>query len=131
MSYSTIPSHSEPLPLDLTIRAGLKLVYYTTQTTPITLLLKPRLDVWQYISKEQFILDPRVHSTEYEDHHGNIVLRMNLPPGQTTVIHDTLVSVPSAPENFGAVDEPLSPEKLPASLLRYTLPSRYCESDNI
>ena len=54
MSFNTIPSHSKPLPLDLTIRAGMKLVYFTTQMTPITLLLKPRLDVWQ------FILEPRV-----------------------------------------------------------------------
>jgi transglutaminase-like putative cysteine protease len=131
MSFVTVPSHSEPMPLDLTIRAGMKLVYSTTRRTPVTLLLKPRLDIWQAIIKEQLLLEPRVPSTEYEDQHGNIVLRMNLPPGQSTVIHDAMVSVPSVPENFGAIDEPIPPEQLPAALLRYTLPSRYCDSDRL
>jgi transglutaminase-like putative cysteine protease len=95
------------------------------------LLIKPRLDIWQYIEKEQLVFEPRLSSQEYEDYHGNIVQRLTLPAGRTLIRHDAFVSVPSVPENHGAVDEPLSIDELSPELLRYTLPSRYCDSDRL
>jgi transglutaminase-like putative cysteine protease len=117
--------------LDLTIRCGLEFVYEASAVTPIFLLIKPRLDTWQYIEKEQLVFSPKLSSLEYEDQHGNIVHRVNLPVGRTTIRHDTFVSVPSLPENQGIVDEPVPVEQLSANLLRYTLPSRYCDSDKL
>jgi transglutaminase-like putative cysteine protease len=67
----------------------------------------------------------------YEDSHGNLVHRFVLPPGRTTVHHDALVAVPSVPENCGAVDAPVPVDQLSPELLRYTLPSRYCDSDRL
>jgi transglutaminase-like putative cysteine protease len=54
-----------------------------------------------------------------------------LPPGRTSIRHDALVAVPSLRENHDAVDDVVSVEQLPADLLRYTLPSRYCDSDKL
>jgi transglutaminase-like putative cysteine protease len=121
----------DAVPLDLTIRCGLEFVYEAAAVTPALLLIKPRLDVWQYIEKEQLQFEPRLTSVEHEDHHGNIAHRVNLPAGRTMIRHDAFVCVPSVPENYGAIDEPIPVEQLPPHLLRYTLPSRYCDSDKL
>ena len=39
--------------------------------------------------------------------------------------------MPSVREDFGAVDEPVPVDELSPDLLRYTLPSRYCDSDRL
>lgn len=131
MTRAETPPKTPELPLDLTVRVGLEFVYETVAPTPIFLLIKPRLDIWQYIEKEQLSFDPKLSSHEYEDHHGNIVQRLTLPAGRTTIRHDAFVSVPSVPENHGAMDMPLPVEELSPDLLRYTLPSRYCDSDRL
>ncbi len=118
-------------PLDITIRAGLDFVYCASEPTPIQLLIKPRLDRCQHIEKEQLSFDPLVAMEEHEDVHGNLVHRFVLGKGDTHIRHDTFVSVPSAVENFGAIDEPTPVDALPLELLRYTLPSRYCDSDRL
>lgn len=118
-------------PLDLTIRAGLELVYRAVQPTPIVLLIRPRLDPSQHIEKEQLSFEPHVAMEEHEDGHGNLVQRFVLPPGEMRIRHDALVSVPSEPENACALDQPIPIAELPFDLLRYTLPSRYCDSDKL
>jgi transglutaminase-like putative cysteine protease len=120
-----------PLPLDLTIRAGLELIYEAALPTPIVLLIKPRNDRTQHIEKEWLTFEPKVGPHEFFDSHGNVVHRFVLPPGRTSIRHDAFVAVPSLPENHGARDEVVPIEELPADLLRYTLPSRYCDSDKL
>lgn len=121
---------SDP-PLDLTIRCGLDFVYEAVAPTPIVLLIKPRIDRWQHIEREQFTFEPHFPLEEHEDEHGNMVHRMVLPPGRTRVRHDAFVAVPSMLENYGAVDEPIPIEEVPIPFLRYVLPSRYCDSDKL
>lgn len=125
------PFTPDDIPLDLTIRVGLEFIYEVSASTPFFFRIKPRLDTRQYIEKEQLIFDPRLCAVEYEDRHGNIVHRVTLPPGRTTVRHDAFVFVPSAPENIGAVDEPEPVGEFSEDLLPYTLPSRYCDSDRL
>ena len=119
------------VPLDLTIRCGLEFAYEASTPTPIILLIQPRLDPWQRIEKEQLSFDPDVSVGEHEDIHGNIVHRFNLPVGRSVVRHDAFVSVPSVREDCGAIDEPVPVSELSTDLLRYTLPSRYCDSDRL
>src|SRR5207253_6224982 len=46
--------------------------------------------------------------------------------------HDAIVKVSSTPDNGGLIaGVPQTPGELPPSLLRYTLPSRYCDSDKL
>ncbi|HYR57793.1 MAG TPA: transglutaminase family protein [Chthoniobacteraceae bacterium] len=118
-------------PLDITIRCGLDFIYQAAAPTPIVLLIKPRLDRWQHIEKEQFSFEPHMPLEEHEDEHGNLVHRLVLPAGQTRVRHDAFVAVPSVPENHGAIDEPMPIAEIPLRLLRYVLPSRYCDSDKL
>ena len=118
-------------PLDLTIRCGLEFAYEAAAPAPMILLIQPRLDPWQHLEGEQFSFSHDVSVRESQDVHGNIVRRFDLPAGRTTIRHDSQISVPSLPENHGAIDEPVPVAELSPDLLRYTLPSRYCDSDRL
>jgi transglutaminase-like putative cysteine protease len=60
------------------------------------------------------------------------VTRVTLEPGPNCFRHDAIVAVSSKGDNDGLVaGPPETPGELPASLLRYTLPSRYCDSDKL
>jgi transglutaminase-like putative cysteine protease len=55
-----------------------------------------------------------------------------LASGSNCFRHDAIVTVASQPDNYGLVATfPEMPCDLPAALLRYTLPSRYCDSDKL
>lgn len=118
-------------PLDLTIRCGFNFTYEAVQPTPMILLIEPRLDPWQRLVGEEFSVAPEIAVQQFEDVHGNIVRRFDLPAGRTSIRHDAIVAVPAQLENVGAVDEPVPVSELPPELLRYTLPSRYCDSDRL
>ena len=116
---------------DLTIRCGLEFSYEAAEPTPMSLLIQPRLDPWQHLQGEQLSFSPDIFLRESEDVHGNIVRIFDLPAGRTTIRHDALVAVPALPENHGAVDGAVPLAELTPHLLRYTLPSRYCDSDRL
>ncbi|HZM05960.1 MAG TPA: transglutaminase family protein, partial [Candidatus Saccharimonadales bacterium] len=68
---------------------------------------------------------------EFEDYMGNTTSRAVLMPGRTDVWHDALVSVSPLPDEQGAQAMMTGVDQLPSSVLRYTLPSRYCDSDKL
>jgi len=76
-------------------------------------------------------LGPNLPATEETDSHGNIVDRVVLRPGLNTFRHDALVSVSSLPELLPTFQAAEPVDHVPVSLLRYTLPSRYCDSDKL
>src|SRR5207247_10841871 len=110
----------------LTLLCGLAFIYCAATPTPITLLIKPRLDRWQHIEREQFSFEPHMPIEEHEDEHGNLLHRLVLAPGETHVRHDAFVAVPSVTEDYGAIDDPMPIADVPIHRLRYVLPSRYC-----
>ena len=81
--------------------------------------------------QERFSVSPSLPGLEYQDEHDNIVYRALLPPGTTAIEHDALVAVSSHPDNFGITPVVVPLYKVPRSILRYTMPSRYCDSDNV
>jgi transglutaminase-like putative cysteine protease len=118
-------------PLDLTVRVGCALTYQTTVATPILLALKPRLALRQLILEEKLVFDQGLPTEELTDTHGNVVYRLVLTPGRNEISHDAIISVPSVPDNHGLPNELVPLESAPISVLRYTLPSRYCDSDKL
>jgi len=116
---------------DLTIRCGLELTYEAVQPTPMVLLIQPRLERGQRIEREQLSFSPNIFVESYADVHDNIVRRCELPAGRLTIRHDAFIAVPSLPENHDAIDRPLTVGEMSPELLRYTLPSRYCDSDRL
>ena len=119
------------VPLDLTVRVGCDFVYEATAPTPVLLVLKPRIDVRQVIREEKLSFGPSLPPHEFEDYHGNITYQTVLQPGRNEIRHDAIVSISSRPDNDGMHEEPVPVEELSPELLRYTLPSRYCDSDKL
>ena len=122
---------SPVIPLDLAVRIGCKLRYQTLHPASMLLSVKPRHDAYQLVAQEALDIVPVQAASEFADDHGNSVLRLDLQPGLTTLIYDGITRVPSQSEDFCHVDHPIPPNRLQPDLLRYTLPSRYCDSDRL
>jgi transglutaminase-like putative cysteine protease len=116
---------------NLTVRVGCHIVYETPAPTAILLVLKPRHDEHQTVLQQQLTFTPHLPCYHFEDAHGNLTDRAVLQPGQNIIHHDALVSVPSVSDNPEPTGLPVPVYQLPPETLRYTLPSRYCDSDKL
>ena len=108
-------SEAPKVPLELAVRIGCKLQYESAFETPLLLNVKPRQDAYQLITQERLELSPVNPGSEFEDDHGNTVLRLSMPAGQTTIIYDAVTMVPSLREDFAHLDAAIPPQQLPAS----------------
>lgn len=121
----------DPPPLELTVRVGCALAYEITAPTPLFLLLKPGLGLRQLILEEKLVFGAGLPTQQLTDTHGNTVYRLMLKPGRNEIIHDAIFSVPLVPDNYGLPTGLVPIERLPMEVLRYTMPSRYCDSDKL
>lgn len=120
-----------PRPETLTIRCGFEFAYEAADPTHTVLLIQPRLDEVQRMEGEELSFSPELPIQKYTDLHGNTVRRFDLPVGRTTIRHDALVTVTAREESYDFAALPLPVREMPPELLRYTLPSRYCDSDRL
>jgi transglutaminase-like putative cysteine protease len=118
-------------PLNLTVRVGCQLAYETTVPTPALFVLKPRLEGGVLVMQQRLSFGIGLPSYEFQDSHGNITYRSTLMPGRNEIRHDALVAVSSRPDSREVTGELVPVGQLPAEVLRYTLPSRYCDSDKL
>ena len=118
-------------PLNLTVRVGCHLVYETTVPTAVLFVLKPRLEGNVLVMQEKLSFGIGLPAYEFQDSHGNITYRSMFMPGRNEIRHDALVAISSLPDSR-QINGPIQPVgQLPYELLRYTLPSRYCDSDKL
>lgn len=118
-------------PLNITVRVGCHLVYETTVPTPVLFVLRPRLEGKVLVMQERLSFGIGQRSYEFQDSHGNITCRAMLMPGRNEIRHDALVAVSSLPDSREVLGSLLPVGQLPSEVLRYTLPSRYCDSDKL
>ena len=117
---------------DITLRVGCHLVYEVTGRATLLLNVQPLRDRQHLVLSENLSLGPNLPAEEFVDSHGNHVCRVTLAPGRNFFRHDAIVAVSSQPDNHDVPAAlPETPDQLPAALLRYTLPSRYCDSDKL
>lgn len=117
---------------DITVRVGCSLVYEVTGSASLLLNLKLAADENRAVLFEALSYGEGLPAEEFTDSHGNSVSRVTLAPGTNCFRHDAIVAVSSRPDNDGIrVGVPQTPAEIPAPLLRYTLPSRYCDSDKL
>ena len=121
----------ETSPLNLTVRVGCRMTYEAKEPTAALFMIKPRRDEAQRVYQERFSFNPSLPGTEYQDEHENIIYRAVLSEGSTTIEHDALVAVSSHFDNHGLNPRVIPLSKVPRSVLRYTMPSRYCDSDKL
>ncbi len=96
--------------------------------TPFVLMLRPRSGMQQWISREEYRLEPHVPVFEFTDDYGNLCQRLIAQPGPFAV-HTTadVMITDYIDQQPGAAF--IEIQNLPDSVLSYLLPSRYCESD--
>jgi transglutaminase-like putative cysteine protease len=117
---------------DVTVRIGCSLVYEAPGSAMLLLNLSPRPDRNHSVVFEALALGNNLPSDRFTDSHGNQVYRVKLAPGRNLFRHDAIVSVSSQPDNHYLTDPTAhAPENLPSEVLRYTMPSRYCDSDKL
>lgn len=121
-----------PSRFDMTVRVGCSLVYEATGPASLLLNLQPRPDHNYAVMFQALSLGHDLPAREFQDSHDNRVRRVILAPGTNCIRHDAIMAVSSHPDNqdFPAVVAD-TPEALPSEVLRYTLPSRYCDSDKL
>ncbi|HTI99889.1 MAG TPA: transglutaminase family protein [Dongiaceae bacterium] len=118
-------------PLNLTVRVGCKLAYETTVPTPVLFVLRPKLEGRVQVLQENISFGIGQPSGEFQDSHGNLTYRSILMPGRNEIRHDALVATSAAPDNREVLNQVVPVNQLPPEVLRYTLPSRYCDADKL
>lgn len=117
---------------DVTVRVGCSLGYEVTGSAMMLLNAKLRPDRNHEVVFEALALGTNLWSEEFTDSHGNQVFRVKLSPGMNSFRHDAIVRVSSRPDNHDLFNTtPQLPVDLPPAVLRYTFPSRYCDSDKL
>lgn len=116
----------------LTVRIGCAFAYQVFQPVPLLLNFKPRRGPGQLLQEEKLLIGSNLPTEEFEDRHGNILYRLSLQPGLNEIKHDAIVAIRPHPDNHGfETGTAVSLADVPTDLLRYTLPSRYCDSDKL
>ncbi|HEX4138942.1 MAG TPA: transglutaminase domain-containing protein [Candidatus Methylacidiphilales bacterium] len=118
-------------PLELTVRVGCHVVWLASIPVATTLTLRPRDNPHQKVLQQQLTFAPHLASFSFEDGLGNQVDRVIMQPGENIIHHDAIVQVPSTPDNFEPTGLTVPVYQLPPDVLRYILPSRYCDSDKL
>lgn len=119
------------LPLNLTVRVGCHITYETTVPTSALFVLRPQLDGRVMVMQEKLSFGIGLPIYEFQDSHGNTNYRTMLMPGGNEIHHDAVLAVSSRPDNRDVPHEIAAIGQLPPEVLRYTLPSRYCDSDKL
>jgi len=123
---------SPPPNLNLTVRIGCSLAYEVSGTAVLLLNVRPQPHRDHAVLFEALALGNNLPAEQFIDSHGNAVWRVLLAPGTNCFRHDAIVAVCAEPDNHGLPPAaPASPGDLPLELLRYTMPSRYCDSDKL
>jgi transglutaminase-like putative cysteine protease len=110
------------------LHTSCKLTFYIEMPTPFVLMLRPRSGAQQWISSEEYLLFPSVPAAEFTDDYGNLCQRLVAPPGEFKIQTSARVKTTDWIDVEPGGDF-VEVQYLPDSVLKYLLPSRYCESD--
>lgn len=112
------------------LNAGCELLFEAQGPTPLILMLRPRSGAGQWIIREEYQITPAVNVTEFTDMYGNLCQRVVAPEGPFSIHFSATVQTADFIDvSPGAPYTPV--EDLPDDVLHYTLPSRYCQSDQL
>ncbi|WDQ19057.1 transglutaminase-like domain-containing protein [Rhodopirellula sp. P2] len=113
------------------IKVGSRIVYQVKSPTTFLFNISVAQNEHQPIVEEAFIVEPfhEIHECAVSLL-GNRLVRLSVPPGDLTVRYNATVNLNA--EQVEATDVGETPyEQLPADVLTYLNPSRYCESDEL
>ena len=115
----------------INLRVGCEFRYDVAAPTVATVQVRPRSDSTHRLVTEKWSTQPPVPVDEYADIYGNPVKRLVMAPGELVLTYDAVVAVPDRPDDDAAAAPQASVDDVPGDLLHFTLPSRYCLSDEL
>ena len=113
------------------VHVGCEFVYEAAVATHAVIQVEPRLDEGVRALHEQWANSPQIGMSRYVDGYGNMCRRATISPGVSSLRYDALLEMPDAadPQCLDAAEVP--PQHLPHEVLVYTLPSRFCPSEQL
>jgi transglutaminase-like putative cysteine protease len=111
------------------ITIGCQLEYVASTAQPAVFIVQPPAHPRQMIDAEVLTLSGAKPTGSFVDQFGNRCQRVTLLPGQSALRYEAQAVVPREADAVNPQARMVPPEELPDQLLRYTLPSRYAETD--
>ncbi|MDG3002382.1 transglutaminase-like domain-containing protein [Paludisphaera mucosa] len=111
----------------LSVRAAAS--YHLPAESFVLLMVEPPLQgAGHRLLEERLTTTPTTFSELRADFHGNVQRRLMAPAG--TFAFEFTATIESEPNSSVPLDAPEHPpQQIPAEVMSYTLPSRYCQSD--
>jgi transglutaminase-like putative cysteine protease len=114
------------------IRIGFDLIFGIATPTPMLLALYVHPSRAKDLeSPEQLLVEPAIPLIHFQDMYGNKVARVLAPVGDLRIRHDTVIRDSGEPDATGEGAVQHLVDQLPAEVLPFLLPSRYCEVDRM
>jgi transglutaminase-like putative cysteine protease len=113
------------------IRVGCEFRYEATWPTPTVMLVEPLQDGTHQVLRGEWQTTPELSVQAYSDIYGNLCQRLVLPIGENVIRYDATVAVKDEYDEVVPNAEQMPVEALPNEVLLYTLPSRFCLSDQL
>lgn len=110
------------------LNIGCNITLEAQDRVPLSLMLQPQTGAGQQVTSSVMTVYPQVCLQDFTDEFGNFCQRTVLSPGTTNITFMGTVDV-SDVMDIAPGTPPTPVEDLPDSVLRYLLPSRYCQSD--
>lgn len=113
----------------VSVHVGCDVLYQSAYSTPMVLIVRPQHNAAQQVISEQRVTEPTIPVETFTDSFGNEQWRLTVPVGSFRLRYDAVVRISAASDPVVAHLDKLPIADVPAPLLFYTLPSRYCQSD--
>jgi transglutaminase-like putative cysteine protease len=118
-------------PQTLKIHVGCQFDYESNTEAPAICLVRPSGIGGVRLLQESWMTTPPLPYHDYADVYGNVCRRLTLRAGLTTIYYDARVEAPFNAEDVDPAARQMPVEALPDEVLAYTLPSRFCLSDEL
>lgn len=113
------------------VNVGCELHYSTAAVTPAVFILQPPPHTRHMLASEELRFVTASAADDFLDGFGNRCKRLLLGPGDNLIRYDATVTVAPDADSIRPQARQVPPQELPPWLLRYTLPSRYAETDEL
>jgi transglutaminase-like putative cysteine protease len=113
------------------VKVGCEFRYEAEVPTHAVVQVEPRLENGVLALEERWINTPLVGMSRYIDGYGNVCRRTTILPGESSLRYDALLEVPDGEDPVQSDAAEWAPAQLPDDVLVFTLPSRYCPSQEL
>jgi transglutaminase-like putative cysteine protease len=112
------------------LEARCQLTLEAVAPVPVIFMLRPRSGWGQWVMREEYVIDPHLPMSEYTDDFGNLCQRAVLGTGHLS-FHANCVVDTSDTIDVDPAATFVPVELLPDPILKFLLPSRYCQADQL